>query len=111
VDTRVENVGKEEQSGIHPPQAVTPVDVETIPGIGETVAQAIIAETGADMSRFPTAAHLAAWAGLAPAIIPAGIPSITFDGLRQALWRSWSRLAVTSGKFRSGLATTTSRSV
>jgi hypothetical protein len=28
----------------------------------------IIAETGGDMSRFPTAAHLAAWAGLAPAM-------------------------------------------
>jgi transposase len=42
--------------------------LETIPGVGEKVAQVIIAETGADMSRFPTAAHLAAWAGLAPAM-------------------------------------------
>lgn len=32
------------------------------------MAQVIIAETGADMSRFPTAGHLAAWAGLAPAM-------------------------------------------
>ena len=42
--------------------------LQTIPGVGPTVAQVIIAETGADMSRFPTAAHLAAWAGLAPAM-------------------------------------------
>ena len=27
-----------------------------------------MAETGADMARFPTASHLAAWAGLAPAM-------------------------------------------
>jgi hypothetical protein len=40
--------------------------LQTIPGGGEKVAQVIIAETGGDMSRFPTAAHLAAWAGLAP---------------------------------------------
>jgi transposase len=40
--------------------------LQTIPGVGEKVAQVIIAETGGDMSRFPTAAHLAAWAGLAP---------------------------------------------
>ena len=38
------------------------------PGVGEKVAQVIIAETGGDMARFPTAAHLAAWAGLAPAM-------------------------------------------
>jgi transposase len=42
--------------------------LQTIPGVGEKVAQVIVAETGADMSRFPSAAHLAAWAGLAPAI-------------------------------------------
>jgi hypothetical protein len=42
--------------------------LQTVPGVGETVAQVIVAETGADMSRFTTAAHLAAWAGLAPAM-------------------------------------------
>lgn len=31
----------------------------TIPGIGERAAQTIIAEIGVDMSRFPTADHLA----------------------------------------------------
>jgi Transposase IS116/IS110/IS902 family len=43
------------------------IELQTIPGVGETVAQVIAAEAGADMSRFSTAAHLAAWAGLAPA--------------------------------------------
>jgi transposase len=38
----------------------------TIPGISTKVADIIIAETGADMSRFPTAGHLASWAGTAP---------------------------------------------
>jgi transposase len=37
-----------------------------IPGLSLDLARAIIAETGLDMSRFPTAAHLASWAGLAP---------------------------------------------
>jgi transposase len=41
--------------------------VTSIPGISQTTAEVIIAETGADMSRFPTAAHLCAWAGVAPA--------------------------------------------
>src|SRR5665648_503425 len=38
----------------------------TIPGISQGVADVIIAETGADMTRFPTAAHLASWAGTSP---------------------------------------------
>jgi transposase len=38
----------------------------TIPGIAERTAQVIISEIGVDMSRFPTADHLASWAGLCP---------------------------------------------
>jgi len=38
----------------------------TIPGISTGVADVIIAETGADMSRFPSAGHLASWAGTCP---------------------------------------------
>ena len=38
----------------------------TIPGINTTLADVITAETGADMSRFPTAGHLASWAGTCP---------------------------------------------
>lgn len=40
--------------------------LDTIPGVGREVAEAIVAEAGTDMSRFPSADHLAAWAGLAP---------------------------------------------
>ena len=43
------------------------VDLLTsIPGISERVATVVISEIGVDMARFPTANHLAAWAGLAP---------------------------------------------
>jgi transposase len=38
----------------------------TIPGIQARSAQAIIAEIGVDMSRFPSARHLASWAGQCP---------------------------------------------
>ena len=40
--------------------------LRTIPGISDLSAQAIVAEIGTDMSRFPTAAHLVSWAGLCP---------------------------------------------
>ena len=38
----------------------------TIPGISTLTADVTIAETGADMTRFPTAGHLASWAGTTP---------------------------------------------
>jgi transposase len=38
----------------------------SMPGWGRRAAQDILAETGPDMSRFPTGGHLASWAGRAP---------------------------------------------
>ena len=40
--------------------------IETIPGIGPRCLEVIVAETGGDMSIFPTAANLASWAGTCP---------------------------------------------
>jgi transposase len=38
----------------------------TIPGVDRRTAEVILAEIGIDMGRFPSAAHLASWAGLCP---------------------------------------------
>ena len=40
--------------------------LDTIPGVGKATAQQIVAEVGTDLSHFPTAGHLCAWAGVAP---------------------------------------------
>jgi transposase len=40
--------------------------LDTIPGVGPRVAEALLAEVGADVARFPSAAHLASWARVCP---------------------------------------------
>lgn len=40
--------------------------LDTIPGVARQTAEVIVAEIGTDMNRFPSADHLASWAGVAP---------------------------------------------
>ncbi|HJR17306.1 MAG TPA: IS110 family transposase, partial [Gemmatimonadales bacterium] len=40
--------------------------LDSIPGIGPRTAQVVLAEIGTDMGRFPSADHLASWAGMCP---------------------------------------------
>jgi transposase len=42
--------------------------LDEIPGVGQTAAHLLIAEIGADMTRFPTAGHLVSWAKFAPGV-------------------------------------------
>ncbi len=46
--------------------------LDEIPGISAELAASIIAETGLDMTRFPTAGHLVSWAGLCPQTLQSG---------------------------------------
>jgi len=43
-----------------------------IPGISPDMARAVIAETGLDMTRFPTAGHLVSWAKISPQTVQSG---------------------------------------
>jgi transposase len=40
--------------------------LDTIPGVGQRAAEILLAEMGTDLSRFPSAKHLASWAGMCP---------------------------------------------
>jgi transposase len=40
--------------------------MDTVPGVGEQVAQIVASEIGVEMSRFPSDGHLASWSGLCP---------------------------------------------
>jgi transposase len=59
-------------TGDDAPVAPAAARLDEIPGISAGLAAAIIAETGLDMTRFPDAAHLVAWAGLSPRTLQSG---------------------------------------
>jgi len=40
--------------------------LDTIPGVGQRAAEIILAEIGTELARFPSAKHLASWAGMCP---------------------------------------------
>ena len=65
LDEAIARVGAEIAERLAPvEEAIARLD--TIPGVGRTVAEALVAEIGADVARFATAKHLASWAGMCP---------------------------------------------
>jgi transposase len=48
------------------PFAAEVARLDAIPGVGQRTAELLLAEVGADLRRFPTAGHLASWAGMCP---------------------------------------------
>jgi transposase len=65
LDEEIAAVGEEIAERLRPFEAELAI-LDSIPGIGAWSAQVILAEIGPDMRRFPTAGHLASWAGMCP---------------------------------------------
>jgi transposase len=65
LDEALERLNAEIDERLVPFEA-TLTRLDTIPGVNRTVAISIIAETGGDMGRFPSAGHLCSWAALCP---------------------------------------------
>jgi transposase len=65
VDGRIDRMDETAKDG-QPPFRSLILLLSSIPGVSTLSATTILAEIGRDMSRFPTAGHLVAWAGLCP---------------------------------------------
>lgn len=63
VQERIDQQIREDQDPFVPQAAEL---LDSIPGVGQSVAQTILSEIGADMSVFPSDGHLASWAGICP---------------------------------------------
>lgn len=65
LDEAIGQVSKEIGERMRPfEEAVAQLD--TIPGVARTTAEVLIAQIGPDMAQFPSADHLASWAGMVP---------------------------------------------
>lgn len=65
LDEAVATVSGQIEAQLHP-FASHLARLQTIPGIHKRGAEVLVAELGVDMGRFPTAGHLASWAGVCP---------------------------------------------
>lgn len=66
LNAHIKNLDDEIDNFMKPEEKKASETSQSIPGIGNTSAQAIISVIGTDMSRFPTDSHIASWAGLCP---------------------------------------------
>jgi transposase len=60
--------------------------LDTIPGVGLRIAETIVAEIGIAMDRFPSAKHLASWAGLVPGLRVSGGKRLSNKTHKGARW-------------------------
>ena len=65
LDEAIEECGQQIEELLRPFAEVVE-RLKSIPGVQQRTAEVIVAEIGVDMSRFPTAAHLASWSGMCP---------------------------------------------
>ena len=66
LNIHIKNLDDEIDNFMKPEEKQAAAVIEDVTGIGHTSAQAIISVIGTDMSRFPTDAHMASWAGVCP---------------------------------------------
>jgi transposase len=65
IDQRIDRMDQPRRDD-EPPFRTLIENIDTVPGVSAVSAPAILSEIGTDMSRFPSAGHLLAWAGMCP---------------------------------------------
>ena len=66
LNIHIKHLDDEIDNFMKPEEKAASEAIQSIPGIADTSAQAIISVIGTDMSRFPDDAHISSWAGLCP---------------------------------------------
>jgi transposase len=86
--------------------------LDTIPGVSQRTAEILLAEIGTDMTRFPSATHLASWAGMCPGHYDSGGKRLSGRTRKGSRWlrqvpveaAQYQRIAARRGKQRALIA-------
>ena len=66
LNAHIKNLDDEIDNFMKPEEKKASEAIQSIPGIGNTSAQAVVSVIGTNMNHFPTDSHIASWAGLCP---------------------------------------------
>ena len=66
LNAHIKNLDDEIDNFMKPEEKKASEAIQSVPGIGNTSAQAVVSVIGTNMNRFPTDSHIASWAGLCP---------------------------------------------
>jgi transposase len=75
-----------EMEGYLTPFAAAITLLQTLPGVSAVAAGALVAEIGDDMTRFPSAKHLASWAGVCPGNKQSGGKRLSGKTTKGSVW-------------------------
>jgi transposase len=110
LDGHIEEASREIETRLRPFEE--PIRrMDAIPGIAQRAAEVIVAEIGTDMTRFPTAGHLASWAGMCPGNKASGGKRLSGKTRKGSPWlrrilveAAWAAIRVKKSYFRTQYA-------
>ena len=85
LDELIEEISAEIEERLQPFQEALEL-LQTIPGVGKRTAETILSEVGTNITRFPTARHLASWSGLCPGLNESGGKNQSGRTPKGSLW-------------------------
>jgi len=100
LDATIERVSTEIAERLRPFERMVE-HLDSIPGVGRRTAEIILAEIGTDMRRFPTAHHLASWAGMCPGNHASAGKRRSGKTRRGSPWLRWALIEVAQAAGRS----------
>src|SRR5215213_4180257 len=100
LDEAMERVSSEIEQRLQDEWAAVEL-LDSVPGISQRAAEIVVAELGSDLSRFPSAGHLASWAGMCPGNRESGGKRLSGKTRKGSQWLRQALVEAAQGAMRS----------